>query len=421
MKKSLSMLVAVLFILPACGGIELPDSDGDGIPDIIDPCPNDPNPLCGIEPEPGAEYDCENPPTYTGYIPSLSPVLGDQFIVVLKPHAAGTSVESVMNSVSSRIPILAGLDALTSVGGFAGKLDVRTVARLLDDSSVAYVQQVGEKHTTELWNLDRIDQRAKQGDDRYDPFSDGAGVNIAIVDTGVTDHHDFEGRLQEPCFTAHTFGGCTDRHGHGTHVAGTSASKTYGVAKAANLYAVRVLNENGSGSDTDVIQGIEWVIEKKGELGGEWIINMSLGGSPAPALDAAVCKAIEAGVTNVVAAGNDTDDAYNHSPARVKQAITVGASQNGDSTAYFSNRGPGVDLYAPGVGILSTKPGGGTDTMQGTSMASPHVAGAAALFAEGKTPAEIEAAIVESATPDALSNVPSETANLLLYVGKETE
>lgn len=400
-------VVLVLALFGCNGDIPIPDLPCPPFCDL--PCP----PFC--LPEPGAPYDCENPPDLEGlFVRVENPVL-DEFLIVFKEPLTA-SFEA--HSFTSRMPQLSSVETFASVGMMAATMDTGMLSTVLADPSVLFVQQVGTKHATIEWNLDRIDQRVENLDGVYDPFSDGEGVNIAIVDTGVTNHSDFEDRLSSDGFSAHP-GGWQDGNGHGTHVAGSAAGKNFGVCKACDIYPVRVLNDQGSGSDTDVIRGIEWVVDQKETKGGEWVINMSLGGSPAPALDAAVCSAIEAGVTNVVAAGNDADDSYNHSPARVKQAITVGAMERGDSTAYFSNRGPGVDVYAPGVAIRSAKPGGGSQTMQGTSMASPHVAGAAALMASGKTPAEIEAAIVESATTDALSNVPSETVNLLLYVGKE--
>lgn len=382
------LAMAALLVLPTCGGLP--------------PIPWPP------VPPPSGAYDCENPPELAGLI-RTSHALLNQYIVVLKEPTPLSEFEG-----------LHGVSGFGVIRGFSATItDTDKLLELLIDPRVAYVQENGWKYATEIWNLDRIDQRAAELDGIYDPFSDGANVNVAVVDTGVSEHPDYGGRLQEDCFTAHTFGGCSDMHGHGTHVAGSAAGTSYGVAKQALLYSVRVLNQDGSGSDTDVINGIDWVIAKKQELGGDWVINMSLGGSPAPALDAATCRAIDEGITVVVAAGNDGEDAYNSSPARVMQAITVGAMEEGDRVAYFSNRGPGVDLFAPGVGIVSAKPGGGSDVMQGTSMASPHVAGAAALLAEGKTPAQIAGVLVETATADALSGVPQDTANLLLFVGKD--
>jgi len=270
---------------------------------------------------------------------------------------------------------------------------------------------------TESWGIDRIDQRELPLDGVYEPGSSGVGSNIFVVDTGIGEHPDFGGRLvMEPCFTAHVFGGCDDMHGHGTHVAGTSAGTTFGVASGASLWRVRVLDANGSGTDVNVIEGIEWVVAQNQPHS---IINMSLGGGASPALDAAVCSAIEAGVVNAVAAGNESSDSYGGSPARVVQAITLAASDDRDRAASFSNYGLGVDLYMPGVDILSAQPGGGSAIFSGTSMSSPHAAGAAALVLGRNpefTPAEVEAWLVENATQDVISGAPDGTTKALGYV-----
>jgi subtilisin family serine protease len=198
------------------------------------------------------------------------------------------------------------------------------------------------------------------------------------------------------------------------------------VAKKATLVAVRVLNDSGSGSDSDVIRGIEWVTAKKLANPAEaWVINMSLGGGASPALDQATCDAINSGVTVVVAAGNETDDARNSSPARVQQAITVGATEiflGKDRQATFSNYGPLLDLYAPGVNITSSSNRGGTETFSGTSMACPHVAGAAALLAKrlsGETPADIAQHLVEESTKDVVTNLGAGSPNRLLFTKEE--
>jgi hypothetical protein len=390
--------IGSLLMLPGCGGIDLP-------------CP----PFC---PSPPAEaWDCDNPPEVKQiFVPAVNPIL-DEFIIVMKPSRTLAMGQRDVRRLMGRYPELSGFNIMSRLGMLTGKIDAKAMSAILADPSIAFVQQSGRKYTTDrIWNLDRIDQRGSDLDGVYDPSGTGSSVNIAIIDTGVSPHWEFGDRLQEACFSA--YGNCLDGHGHGTHVAGTAAGEEYGVANQALIYAVKVLADNGQGSDTDVIRGIEWVVDRKATQGGDWVINMSLGGSPAPALDDAVCKAIKAGVHVAVAAGNDSQDAYGSSPARVVQTVCVGAMQEGDEAAYFSNRGPGVDVYAPGVSILSAKPGGGAEVMQGTSMASPHVAGALALVAEGKTPEETHAIIVDTATEDALSDVPSDTVNKLLFVGK---
>jgi subtilisin family serine protease len=184
-----------------------------------------------------------------------------------------------------------------------------------------------------------------------------------------------------------------------------------------------VLDASGSGSDSDVIRGIQWVVQKKAEYGGDWIINMSLGGGASPALDAEVCDALDAGIIVAVAAGNESEDARNSSPARVRQAITVGASDRRDFQASFSNYGALLDLYAPGVDITSDQPNGTTATWSGTSMASPHVAGAAALYLErhpGGTPQQVQDWLVEAGSVSrSMKGIGGGSPNSLLFVREE--
>lgn len=420
--KKWSLLFALFLVLPGC--TELPDGDGDGIPDIIDPCPEDPDPLCGFEPEPGEPYDCENPPELAGLVKVVNPVK-DQYIVVSKlPRYGAMDISSFADTLGAQ-----DVEPLSLIGGFTTELSVKRVAALIQNPSVAYVQQVSRitvvplqgRQRVEAWGIDRVDQRELPLDGTYEPGSHGAGTNVFIVDTGVSEHRDFGDRLvMEPCFTPGTmFGGCNDMHGHGTHVAGTAAGETYGVAAGAKIWRVRVLDENGSGTDTDVIKGIEWVVEQNQPRS---VINMSLGGGPSPALDSAVCAALDAGVVNALAAGNDGSDSYGGSPARVVQAITLGASDDSDRAASFSNWGPGVDLFMPGVDIRSAAPGGGSAVFSGTSMGAPHAAGAAALVLERNpdfTPAEVAAWLVEHGTPDIIRSAPEGTTTTLGYVRED--
>ena len=401
-------LIAFLFFcLPAC----------NGIPDI----PWPPNP-----PPAGEAYNCANPPALSGLVQSASWVGEDRYVVVLKtaPLSRALTVAKAVETFASGVGATNVVPFSSALTGFSATISAPSIlAKILADANVAYVQQVGTKEAVLAWGLDRSDQRALPLDGTYVPFSTGSGANVAIVDTGIDmDHPDFANRVSPECFTAHTLGGCEDMHDHGTHVAGIVAGTTWGIAPTATLYAVRVLDARGSGTDTDVIGGIDWVVQKKKANPGQaWVINMSLGGSPAPALDQATCNAIAAGVTVVVAAGNESNPATSSSPARVLQAITIGASDKSDRGASFTNYGPVVDLFAPGVDVESAKRGGGSVTFSGTSMASPHVAGAAALWLgenSSLAPADVAASIVGAATPDVLSSIGEGSPNRLLFVGK---
>lgn len=373
-------------------------------------CPGTPTP-----PPTGPGFDCDSQPALKGLVPVANAIAG-QYIVVLKDR-------------TNRIQPLMAAQGVTNVqtlsSGYAAKIAQQALAKILDDPNVEYVQMDGIKtvspmpaEATVLWGLDRIDQRDLPMDGNYTPGVTGAGVNVAIVDTGITSHPDFASRLSRDCFSAH--GACTDGNGHGTHVAGTVGGNTYGVAKGVTLYASRVLDSSGSGSDSQVIRGIEWVTAKKlANPSQSWVINMSLGGSPAPALDRATCDAIASGVVVAVAAGNESADANSSSPARVKQAITAGATDRYDAQAYFSNFGELLDVYGPGVNIESTSNSGGTEIFSGTSMASPHVAGAAALYLArhpGASPAMVASGLVSAASADKLSGIGAGSPNRLLYV-----
>ena len=231
------------------------------------------------------------------------------------------------------------------------------------------------------WGLDRIDQASLPLDNTYTWDTDGTGVTAYIVDTGTRGTHtDFGGRVQTGWNgTSDPGGGNSDCHGHGTHVAGTVAGSTYGVAKAATIVPIRVLTCSGSGYMSTIVQGIDWAIAHH-TAGVPAVMNMSLGGPADSATDAAIAAAVADGIVVVVAAGNSNTDACSTSPARAPSAITVGATDSTDAKAWFSNYGPCLDVWAPGVGTLSAyyTSDSATATMSGTSMASPHVAGAAA-------------------------------------------
>ncbi|PWV44789.1 S8 family peptidase [Nocardiopsis sp. L17-MgMaSL7] len=302
-----------------------------------------------------------------------------------------------------------------TINGYSAELSAAEVEELRAQDGVAYIEQVGEATTMVPWGLDRIDQEDLPLDGSYTTESDGSGTSVYIIDTGIDDSHpDFGGRA-EVGFDA-TGGDGGDRQGHGTHVAGTVGADGYGVAPGASLYGVKVLGDDGSGTYDDVIAGIEWVAEN---ADANAVANLSLGGPASQAVDDAVNALADSGVFVAVAAGNEGQDAGNVSPGGAEGVVSVGASDESDATASFSNHGPSVDIYAPGVDVESTIPGGGTDSYSGTSMASPHVAGAAALYKSSLGDDDqgvILDWLVENAGADKLSGVPSSTVNLLLNV-----
>lgn len=273
------------------------------------------------------------------------------------------------------------------------------------------------------WGLSRVSHsKMPSGLSKYTyPKSAGKDVNVYIVDTGINiAHEDFEGRAKWGA-TIPMFDEDIDGNGHGTHCAGTIGSKTYGIAKKATLYAVKVLRTNGFGTNSDVIKGIEWVIKAhKKTADKQSVANMSLGGGRSLTLEKAVNKAVESGVHFAVAAGNDNEDACNYSPAAAEGPVTVGASTNKDTMAFFSNHGSCVDIFAPGLDIKSTWIGGkdAVNTISGTSMASPHVAGVIALHLSQKSykPEELKKLLKKQATKDALTGLPGTTENLLLSI-----
>lgn len=267
------------------------------------------------------------------------------------------------------------------------------------------------------WGLDRIDQEDLPLDNVYNADSGGAIVNAYIVDTGIRiSHEDFQSRAVHGYDLVDKDDDSTDCEGHGTHVAGTVGGTKYGVAKNVKLHGVRVLDCNGSGSYSNVIAGLEWVVKNHVKPA---VINMSLGGPPALTIDNAVDAAVQAGITVVVAAGNSNLNACNSSPARVASAITVGSVTNSDVRSSFSNYGSCLDVYAPGSDIksLGISSDTSTATHSGTSMASPHVAGVAALYLSKypeASPEEVRARIVNGAVAGKISDAGSGSPNLLL-------
>lgn len=310
-----------------------------------------------------------------------------------------------------------------AIRGFAATLPDAAVAALRRNPHVRAIEQdqtvsISDVENNATWGLDRIDQADRPLDLLYHYNGTGAGVTAFVIDTGIrSDHVEFTGRLA-PGYTAVADGnGTQDCNGHGTHVAGTIGGTTWGVAKQVTLAPVRVLDCSGSGTYSGVIAGVDWVASTTQRPA---VANMSLGGSFSSSMNAAVAGAVANGVTMIVAAGNSSADACNYSPASEPSAITVGATTSVDAQASYSNWGTCVDLYAPGSSITSAwyTSSTATNVLSGTSMATPHVTGAAALVAQANptaTPAAVSQFLVSHATANRLGSLGSGSPNLLVY------
>ncbi|MEV0713427.1 S8 family serine peptidase [Asanoa sp. NPDC050611] len=356
--------------------------------------------------------------------------VADSYIVVFKDSAvARSAVDGSATTLAGRHGGKVVRTYRTALRGFELRATAAQAARIAAHPNVAYVEQnhtvhaLGTQTNPPSWGLDRIDQRNLPLNQSYTYPNTAPNVHAYIVDTGIrTTHQDFGGRATSG-FDAVDGGAADDCNGHGTHVAGTVGGNAYGVAKGVQLVAVRVLNCQGSGTNAQVIGGIDWVTANAIKPA---VANMSLGGGANTAIDNAVNNAINSGVTFAIAAGNGNilgqrQNACNYSPARVPNAITVGATQNNDAAASFSNFGTCVDILGPGVNITSAwySSNTATNTISGTSMATPHVAGVAALVLSanpGWSNQQVRDYLVNNATPNVVTNPGTGTPNRLLFV-----
>lgn len=357
--------------------------------------------------------------------PRGAAVIAGKYIVKFKGEMHTSAIDEVKASLAST----PDFDyAFGGFNGFAGSLSDEEVEKLKASDSVEYIQQDAEVHSQEIvfqsdapWGLGRISHTAKGNTTYAYDSSAGEGTCSYVIDTGIlVSHSEFEGRAEWlENFTGD--GIDNDGYGHGTHVAGTIGGVTYGVAKKTKLYAVKVLDSSGSGTFSGVIAGINYVASDaptrdcpKGA-----VANMSLGGGKNQAVNDAVKAAVAAGVFMAIAAGNSNDDTRFYSPASEPTACTVGASDINDRRATFSNYGSLVDVFGPGVNVTSAWNNGGINTISGTSMATPHIAGLGAyLLSLGA--AQVNGLceyIAGTATKGALTGLPSGTVNLLAYNG----
>jgi Subtilisin-like serine proteases len=368
--------------------------------------------------------------------PSLAPTLGSaavsqvisgSYIVVFRPEVsqAADLARQLVGSAHGTLRYTYG----SAIKGFAADLPGNALDALRHNPNVAYVEQDG---TAEVfgsgtqpappapWGLDRVDQRALPLSASYSWGTNGTGVHVYIIDTGIrTTHVDFGGRAAWNFNAVKGNDSDTDCMGHGTHVAGTVGGTTYGVAKGVSLHAVKVLDCTGNGRWSWVIAGIDWVTAHAAKPA---VANMSLGGEYNQAVNDAVAGSVASGITYSIAAGNSSTDACTFSPASEPTALTVGAITKLDALASYSNTGPCVDLFAPGTSILSDWNNSDTTAvyLSGTSMATPHVTGAAALYLEahpGATPSEVSAALLAGTTSNVITGLPGGTANRLLFTG----
>ncbi len=361
--------------------------------------------------------------------PDRKNVIEGQYIVVLNEDAARNqriSVDAFVNSFTDDLTFRTNAEIMhtytAGMAGFAVKMEKEDIGTLLANPDVKYIEEdtistIVAVQNNPTWGLDRIDERSLPLDNRYDSDLNGSGVRAYIIDTGIDlDHPNFGNRIRFGFDAMNDGRNGNDCNGHGTHVAGTVASSTWGVAKNATVYSIRVFSCSGSTATSNIIAGMNWVINNA-QLPA--VVNMSLGGPFSNTSNNLVQQMVNRGIVVAVAAGNSNANACNTSPASAPAAITVASSTSSDARSSFSNWGSCVDIFAPGSSIRSTWLNGGANTISGTSMASPHVAGVAALALDSSPNASVSAvtnALVDNATNNTISNVRG-SPNKLLYMG----
>ncbi len=361
----------------------------------------------------------------------------NQYIVVLKQPTTimSNDLQAFQQFTQRSVNALANKHALeiknvfdSALSGFSAELTAEQLQALRADPNVDYIEQnqiitvnpiisasANAAQDNVTWGIDRIDQRDLPLNRSYNYNYDGSGVTAYVIDTGIAfNHPEFGGRAKSGYDFIDNDNDASDCQGHGTHVAGTIGGAQYGVAKNVNLVGVRVLGCDGSGSTEAIARGIDWVAQN---ASGPSVANLSLGGGISQAMDQAVARLVQRGVTAVIAAGNDNKDACQVSPAREPSGITVGSTTNNDGRSNFSNWGNCVQIFAPGSDVTSASHKGGTTTMSGTSMASPHVAGVAALYLQENknlSPNQIKTLLSDRSTKGKVSDTQG-TPNKLLY------
>nr|ACV71845.1 subtilisin-like protease Pr1A [Metarhizium acridum] len=358
------------------------------------------------------------------FTPQAESIIADKYIVKFKDDIARIATDDTVSALTSKADFVYE----HAFHGFAGSLTKEELKMLREHPGVDFIEKDAVMRISGIteqsgapWGLGRISHRQKGSTTyRYDD-SAGEGTCVYIIDTGIeASHPEFEGRAA--FLKSFISGQNSDGHGHGTHCAGTIGSRAYGVAKKAKLFGVKVLDNQGSGSYSGIISGMDYVAQDSKTRGCPKgaIASMSLGGGYSASVNQGAAALVNSGVFLAVAAGNDNRDAQNTSPASEPSACTVGATDSNDNRSSFSNFGRVVDIFAPGTGVLSTWIGGSTNTISGTSMATPHIAGLAAYLSaiQGKTsPAALCKLIQDTATKNVLKGVPSGTVNYLAYNG----